>query len=124
MLAADHRMRRRADFSAALRGSRSVARSLVVTLSVEQPAEGASAPAPLVGFVVSRAVGGSTTRNRVRRRLRHAVAPRIGELEPGSRLVIRARPAAASASYAELVRDLDATLGQLLRPRASVGQPS
>ena len=71
-----------------------------------------------MGFVVSRAVGGATTRNLVRRRLRHAVAPRIAELPRGSRLVLRALPASASASYDELVDDLETTLRRVTRPLA------
>ena len=118
MLAANHRMRRGADFTAALRGRRAGSRCLVVALSLAppSPAEPTTAP-PIVGFVVSRAVGGATTRNLVRRRLRHAVAPRVADLPPGSRVVIRALPAAASASYVELVRDLDSTLARVTKPK-------
>ena len=45
-------------------------------------------------------------RNRVRRRLRHLVRERIGDLPPGSVAVVRALPASADASYAELRADL------------------
>lgn len=51
---------------------------------------------PLVGFVVSKAVGTAVTRNRVKRRLRHLVRDRIGTLPSGTRLVVRALPTAAS----------------------------
>ena len=68
-----------------------------------------SAPAR-VGFVVGRAVGPAVTRNRVKRRLRHLMRPRINRLTGGSLCVVRALPAAASASYGELERDLDAAL--------------
>lgn len=122
MLAANHRMRRGADFTAALRGRRAGSRYLVAALG---PAPAVAPPtAPIVGFVVSCAVGGATTRNLVRRRLRHAVALRLAELAPGSRLVIRALPAAANASYEELRRDLDATLARLARPAMSGRGPS
>jgi ribonuclease P protein component len=59
-----------------------------------------------VGFVVSRAVGGAVQRNRVRRRLRHLVRERLAELPAASRIVVRANPAAAEASYSELRDDL------------------
>lgn len=54
------------------------------------------------GFVVSKAVGGSVTRHKVTRRLRHLCGELYPQLPPGSRLVVRALPAAAVASFAEL----------------------
>ena len=66
-----------------------------------------------VGFVVSRAVGGAVVRNRVARRLRHLVRPRLQQLPPGTLLVIRALPPAATATSAELAMDLDAVLRRL-----------
>jgi len=66
-----------------------------------------------VGFVVSRAVGGAVDRNRVARRLRHLVRPRLQQLPPGTLLVIRALPPAATATSAELAMDLDAVLRRL-----------
>jgi ribonuclease P protein component len=70
--------------------------------------------APRVGFVVSRTVGGAVGRNAVRRRLRHLMRERLHLLPPGSTLVVRAMPAAAGASSAELSEDLDAALRRLL----------
>jgi ribonuclease P protein component len=70
--------------------------------------------APRVGFVVSRTVGGAVGRNAVRRRLRHLMRERLHLLPPGSTLVVRALPAAAGASSAELSADLDAALSRLL----------
>ena len=63
-----------------------------------------------VGFVVSKAVGKAVTRNRVRRRLRAAVAERLDQLPAGSLLVVRALPPAAQASYAQLREELDSAL--------------
>lgn len=54
------------------------------------------------GFVVSKAVGGSVTRHKVTRRLRHLCSELYSQLPPGSRLVIRALPPAAAATFAEL----------------------
>ena len=70
--------------------------------------------APRVGFVVSRTVGGAVARNAVRRRLRHLMRERLHLLAPDSTLVVRALPAAAGASSAELSVDLDAALCRLL----------
>ena len=121
MLAANHRMRRGADFTAALRGRRAGSRSVVVAFtSAPATVQPTTAP-PIVGFVVSRSVGGATTRNLVRRRLRHAVAPHVAGLAPGSRLVVRALPAAAEATYAELVGDLETTLARVTRPATRAG---
>jgi ribonuclease P protein component len=66
-----------------------------------------------VGFVVSKAVGNSVVRHRVSRKLRHLVRDRLGTLTPGSTLVVRALPAAATASSAELGSDLDAAVRRL-----------
>lgn len=63
-----------------------------------------------VGFVVSSRVGPAVTRNRVRRRLRHLTRDRLDRLPAGSRWVVRALPAAAEATAAELSDDLDAAL--------------
>ena len=65
-----------------------------------------SGPSAQVGLVVSKAVGPAVTRNLVKRRLRASVRELLGQLEPSDILVIRATPAAATASYAELSRDL------------------
>jgi ribonuclease P protein component len=62
------------------------------------------------GLVVSKAVGPAVTRNRVKRRLRHLVRPRLEELALGSLLVLRALPGAADASFAELGAELERCL--------------
>jgi ribonuclease P protein component len=74
---------------------------VVVHLDLES-----AATVPRVGFVVSRAVGNSVTRNRVQRRLRHLAREHLASLPPSGVLVIRAQPAAANASSAELGADL------------------
>lgn len=85
--------------------------------AVLEPVPG-GAPVPdapaRVGFVVSRAVGPAVTRNLVKRRLRHLLRERLGRLPRGSLLVVRALPAAAGTSYAELAADLDRRLDRLL----------
>lgn len=72
---------------------------------------------PRVGFVVSRAVGNAVVRNRTKRRLRAAVATRLAGIPAGVDVVVRAQPAAANLSFAEL-RDalvplLDKAVGRL-----------
>ena len=70
---------------------------------------------PRAGLVVSKAVGGSVVRHRVSRRLRHLLAPRLGDLPPGAMVVIRALPPAAGATSSELADDLDTGLLGVLR---------
>ena len=65
-----------------------------------------------MGFVVSKAVGGSVVRHRVTRRMRAAVAPRLASLPNGSMLVLRALPAAATR--AELAGDVAAAVDDVL----------
>ena len=110
MLASRNRVRRSADFSAAVRrGRRSARTHLVVHLQVEP-----SGGVPRAGFVVSKAVGGAVVRNTVTRRLRALVRDRLAALPAGTVLVVRALPPAATASSAQLATDLDACLARLL----------
>lgn len=122
MLAAGNRLTDPEGFRAASRrGHRAGARTVVTHLLLppEQQVVGMSGtsspagptlPAARVGFVVSKAVGNAVVRNRTKRRLRHAVRERLTVLPPGSLLVVRAQPAAALASYTELVADLERCL--------------
>ena len=109
-------MRRRAEFAAALRGGdRAGAPALVVHFRAPEPADGSSqAQAATVGFIVSRAVGGAVDRNRVRRRLRHLVRERMTSLPAGSRLVVRANPAALATPAPALAAQLDRSLARVL----------
>jgi ribonuclease P protein component len=109
MLPAAHRVRRRGDFTTALRsGAR--ARRTTVLVHYRPPAPGTDAgrdanPAR-VGFVVGRAVGNAVTRNTVRRRLRELIRRELHRLPAGSLLVVRALPAAATAASSQLYRDV------------------
>ncbi|HEX4791721.1 MAG TPA: ribonuclease P protein component [Actinospica sp.] len=121
MLPSESRVRRGEEFARAIRAGRRSGRAcLVAYLAADGPEGSAVAideartgqPAR-AGFVVSKAVGNAVTRNRVRRRLRHLVAPRLAGLPHGSVLVIRALPPAAEADSAGLERELDAALKRL-----------
>jgi ribonuclease P protein component len=118
MLGADHRMRRRADFDLAFGGLRAGTRTLLVAVSrpgaahKDEPEPTEPAGPALVGFVVSRAVGGAVQRNLVKRRLRHAAAEHIDRIPPGRRVVVRAQPTAVTASYEQLAGDLTSALGR------------
>lgn len=118
MLPARHRLRDAADFRTAVRGlgaSRSGGRLIVV--HANRTDARAELP-PRVGFVVSKAVGNAVVRNRTKRRLRGSVAGRVGAIPTGVDLVVRANPAAADATYAELDAALAHQLPRALRVRA------
>ena len=105
MLPAAHRLTDPAAFSDTVRtGVRAGSRAVVVHLLVTP---GSDAPAR-VGLVVSKAVGSAVVRTRVKRRLRHQVAPLLAMLPTGSIVVLRAQPAAATATSAELAEELRA----------------
>jgi ribonuclease P protein component len=87
---------------------------VVVHLLLDEPAQASTARA---GFVVSKAVGNAVTRNKVRRRLRHLVRPRLADLPDGTLLVVRALPPSAAASFETLGVDLDAALTAARSPR-------
>jgi ribonuclease P protein component len=111
------RIRRPEDFRRVLRTGRRAGGSVVaghlLLVSSEGPVR--SGDPAKVGFVVSRAVGSAVVRNRVKRRLRELMRGRIARLPGGCLLVVRAHPAAAGASQADLAADLDLVLGRLLR---------
>lgn len=128
MLAGRQRLRRSSDFAAVIRGGRRAGRGSVVVHLTEptdqhMPARTDGPPPPArAGFVVSKAVGGAVVRNTVRRRLRHLVRDQLTGLAPGTTLVVRALPSAATASYSRLNADLDGALSAAqargrIRPR-------
>lgn len=113
MLPAAHRLRASREFTQVLRRGRRAGRP-TLTVSLLAAQEG---PAR-AGLVVSKAVGGSVVRHQVSRRLRHLLRDRLSVLPPGARLVVRATPAAGSATSAALGSDLDRALGAVLAKRA------
>ena len=112
MLPAAARMRRREDFSAAVRGGSRTGRALLTGHLLVRP--GSQEPAR-TGFVVSRSVGGAVVRNTVRRRLRAIMRGYVDSLPQGSLLVVRANPRAATASQSDLAAELDLVINTLLR---------
>jgi len=120
VLAAAARLRRREDFSATVRSGRRAGHGALV-VHVSPAATNSTNPARAssrAGFVVSRAVGGAVVRNLVQRRLRHLMRTEIDRLPPGTDVVVRALPAAATRSYADLGADLSSALAAATRPRA------
>ncbi|MGZ4471621.1 MAG: ribonuclease P protein component [Nocardioidaceae bacterium] len=141
MLSREHRLTSGRDYARAIRrGRRAGTATLVVHLLVPEPGRNDSAAAtvrqggpvrgPLVGLVVSKAVGNAVSRNQVKRRLRHLARERLASLPGSVLLVVRAMPPAAGASSAQLGADLDAALARALprelRPaaRRTAGAPA
>ncbi|MGI8333386.1 ribonuclease P protein component [Actinomadura scrupuli] len=113
-------MRRRDDFTLAVRRGRRAGRPRLVAHLLEragpdQAGDLATGGDPLVGFIVARTVGNAVVRNKVRRRLRHLLREHVDRLPPGSLLVVRANPKAATAHHDELAADLGSALDRLLR---------
>ncbi len=95
MLPAESRLRTSDEFRAVVRGGVKVARETLVVHALAK-----TGPVSRAGFVVSKAVGNAVTRNRVKRQLRHLVAPRLRDRETGVDIVVRALPRAASGRLA------------------------
>jgi ribonuclease P protein component len=111
VLSPENRLRRRTEFSDVVRRGRRASRPL---LTVHLLAAADASPAR-AGLVVSKAVGGSVVRTRVSRRLRHQLRPVVATLPAGTRLVVRAAPAAAAADSAALGHDLRGAVDRLTR---------
>jgi len=94
------------------RGRRASSRTVVVHLSTL-----AGGGLPRAGFVVGKAVGNSVVRHRVVRRLRHQTGPLLASLPEGTSVVVRALPAAGSATSQDLAVDLRSCLADATRSR-------
>src|SRR5690625_1099708 len=101
-------MRRSEDFADVVRsGARRGTQRVVVHL---HGATGSEEDTPLVGVVVSKAIGNAVDRNLVNRRLRGLLSSRLADLEPGQRVVVRALPAARGAAGSDLAGARDAAV--------------
>lgn len=70
------------------------------------------------GFIISKQVGTAVVRNTVRRRLKAVCADALARVPEGTDVVIRALPASATATYAELSADVNRCLDRLGQARA------
>ncbi|MFJ4998880.1 ribonuclease P protein component [Microbacterium sp. NPDC088619] len=70
------------------------------------------------GFIISKQVGTAVVRNTVRRRLKAVCADALARVPEGMDVVIRALPASATATYAELSADVNRCLDRLGQARA------
>ncbi|BCT78326.1 ribonuclease P protein component [Sinomonas cyclohexanicum] len=118
MLATTHRLRSAADFTHTVRSGVRQGRRNVVLYAVRS--EGRPSR---FGFIVSKAVGNAVTRNLVKRRLREAAASTVRAQPEGLDVVVRALPASAQASWADLSKDYESALGGALRRLDRDAQP-
>jgi ribonuclease P protein component len=116
MLPKQHRLLRSRDFARVRRRGRSASGPLFALYVLP-----VRTPDVRVGFSVSKKVGKAVVRNRVKRRFREAVKRELPSVRPGCDLVFIARPAAAGASYWEIV---EAVQSALHRTGAIVREPA
>jgi len=109
-------MRRSAEFQQTVRSGARAGRESLVVHMLTRTDPGSS---PVVGFVVSKAVGNAVTRNRVKRRLRAAVQGHLTEIPPEVGMVVRALPPSVGRSFSELEGDLMAAMRTADRRRIS-----
>ena len=119
------RLRRRADFQRAARGKRAQAESFALQSRLRAEAE-AGDVGPRVGFTVTRKIGGAVERNRIRRRLKAALAA-ASAIAPDahSDYVLVARRPALTRRFAALVADVERAFAQIgrVRPAATDRDP-
>lgn len=90
-------LRRKADFDAIGRQGTARSSPLLVLRSLRT-----GRTETRVGLSTPRSLGGAVERNRVRRRLRALLRERLEGIGAGWDLLVIARPASSSATYAEL----------------------
>lgn len=100
-----------------MRGSRAGSRTLVVHLRART--ETAISGGPRFGLVVSKQVGNAVTRHAVSRKLRAIARTHAETLPREFDVVIRALPAAATATSAELDRDFGRALAKARKKAAA-----
>jgi ribonuclease P protein component len=96
-----HRLSRSRDFDAVYRHGRSVSTRYLVLYTFVRPPESGVPGEPRLGLAVSRKVGGSVQRNRLKRRLREVFASLGPELDEGRDYVLIARPGVVEAGEAQ-----------------------
>ena len=114
------RLRQRADFLAAATGARAPVSGFVLQ-ALNRREDG-----PVrVGFTVSKKVGNSAERNRVRRRLREVVrlAPQA-PMRPGYDYVLIGRRTALNLPFDRLIDDFGRALGRVHAGKGTGGGPS
>lgn len=110
MLARANRLVSAADYRSVVRRGKKCGGALTVVYSSADD----EFPVPRFGFIVSKAVGNAVVRNTVRRRLKAVCFEVIPLIDSHRRVVVRALPSAASASFDELRAEVNRALGATL----------
>jgi len=106
------RLLKRADFVRVYENGRRHFGSHMTFFYLDRKSEAAASAAPAakrrprVGFTVSRALGGSVERNRIRRRVREAVRMNLATLERAVDVVINPKRSAAKAALPVLLAEV------------------
>jgi ribonuclease P protein component len=95
-----NRLSRSRDFDAVYRHGRSVSTRYLVLYTFPRSGEDEAGLEPRLGLAVSRKVGGSVERNRLKRRLREAFDRIADRVEPGRDYVLIVRPGLAETAEA------------------------
>ena len=106
-------IRKRADFLAANRGVRFVTPGFILLVRAREDAD----PAMRAGFTVTKKIGNSVIRNRLKRRLREVVRHGLDAGLPGADHVLIGRAAGLTLSFAQLQADFARALKRLSQPR-------
>lgn len=106
MLAKPNRVVRADDFRMTMRRGRRVTAEFAVVYLADQEQ---SNPARF-GFVISKAVGGSVIRNRLRRRLRAIGSELVDGGFSGTDIVVRALPGCASLDWTTLHHEISVAI--------------
>lgn len=101
------RLKRRSQFLRAARGNRA-GRSAFGLQAIAT-----SEPEPGIGFTVTKKVGNSPERNRMKRRLRAAAAACARDFVPGHDYVLLARREALSQPFEKMVADLSGLIARV-----------
>jgi ribonuclease P protein component len=113
------RLKKRTDFLAAAKGRRQHQHSFVLQTRERDSAPGADETAR-VGFTVTKKVGNSVVRNRIRRRLREIVRlAGYSQFQPRCDYVLAARREALGAPFDDLRGELARALKKIHRAGAS-----
>jgi ribonuclease P protein component len=102
------RLRRSSDVRAAFASRTMVGAALLVVHARRR-----DGGPPRATVVAGKKVGNAVARNRVKRRLRTAV--RMADLPAGCDVVVVGRPAAATAPFADLRRELETAMATVVR---------
>jgi ribonuclease P protein component len=108
------RLKNRSEFLKAARGQRVGRAAFSLQANARDLAEpGLGLADPGIGFTVTKQMGNSPQRNRIRRRLRAAAKACASGFEPQHDYVLVGRREALSISYGQLVTDLAAAISKI-----------